>query len=157
MKNPFDDYLDLLDQIRSSLEQLSGLAKEKSAAVRNDDLLHLDGIMKQEQAVALTFRGLEQRQNTLLNALGLKGVPLSALADQFPPKMRLDAKQRIEKLQTQYQIYKTCSEVARNTLECNLHLIEKVLAGVSVPVDNGPGYQSKDPEIPSAMKTDFRA
>ena len=157
MKNPFDDYLDLLDQIRASLEQLSVLAKEKSNTVRNNDLLHLDEIMKQEQAVALTFRGLEQRQNTLLNALGLKGVPLSALADQFPPKMRLYARQRIEKLQTQYKVYQTCSEVARNTLECNLHLIEKVLAGASAPADNGPGYQSREPEIPSAMKTDFRA
>lgn len=157
MKNPFDDYLDLLDQIRTALEQLSGLAKEKAAAVRNDDLIHLDNIMKQEQAVALTFRGLEQRQSTLLNTIGLKGVPLSALAEQFPPKMRLDAKQRIEKLQTQYQIYKTCSEVARNTLECNLHLIEKVLASANIPADNGPGYQSREPEIPSAMKTDFRA
>ena len=157
MKNPFDDYLDLLDQIRTALEQLSGLAKEKAAAVRNDDLIRLDNIMKQEQAVALTFRGLEQKQSTLLNTIGLKGVPLSALAEQFPPKMRLDAKQRIEKLQTQYQIYKTCSEVARNTLECNLHLIEKVLASANIPADNGPGYQARDPEIPAAMKTDFRA
>lgn len=157
MKNPFDDYLDLLDQIRTALEQLSGLAKEKADAVRNDDLIRLDSIMKQEQAVALTFRGLEQKQSTLLNAIGLKGVPLSALAEQFPPKMRLDAKQRIEKLQTQYRVYKTCSEVARNTLECNLHLIEKVLASANIPADNGPGYQVRDPEIPAAMKTDFRA
>ena len=157
MKNPFEDYLDLLDQIRASLEQLSGLAKEKSAAVHNDDLLRLDEIMKQEQAIALNFRGLEQRQNSLLTAIGLKGVPLSALAEQFPPKMRLEARQRIEKLQSQYQIYRTCSEVARNTLECNLHLIEKVLAAASVTTENGPGYQAKEPEIPSAMKTDFRA
>jgi len=155
LKNPFDDYLDLLDQIRSSLEQLSELAREKSAAVRNNDLLRLDEIMKQEQAVALTFRGLEQRQNSLLNATGLKGIPLSSLAEQFPPKMRLDARQRIEKLQTQYQIYRTSAEVARNTLECNLHLIEKVLAGSAAEV--GPGYQAKDPEIPAPMKTDFRA
>ena len=84
-------------------------------------------------------------------------IPMDSLAEQFPPKMRLDAKQRIEKLQTQYQIYKTCSEVARNTLECNLHLIEKVLASANIPADNGPGYQARDPEIPAAMKTDFRA
>ena len=50
MKNPFDDYLDLLDQIRSSLEQLSELAKQKSAAVLNNDLLRLDEIMKQSYA-----------------------------------------------------------------------------------------------------------
>lgn len=157
MKNPFEDYLDLLDQLRGALEQLSDLAKQKSAAVRNDDLLRLDEIIRQEQAVALTFRGLEQRQNTLLNATGLKGVPLSALAEQYPPKMRLDARQRVEKLQNQYRIYQTCSEVARNTLECNLHLIEKVLASAAAAPEGGPGYQAREPEIPTAMKTDFRA
>lgn len=157
MKNPFDDYLDLLDQIRTALDHLSGLAKEKSAAVRNNDLIRLDEIMKQEQAEALNFRGLEQRQNTLLNATGLKGIPLSSLAEHFPPKMRLEAKLRVEKLQTQYQVYRTCSEVARNTLECNLHMIEKILEGISTPAQRGPGYQVKDPEIPSPMRTDFRA
>ena len=157
MKNPFDDYLDLLDQIRAALDHLSSLAREKSAAVRNNDLIRLDEIMKQEQAEALNFRGLEQRKNSLLNATGLKGIPLSSLAEHFPPKMRLDARQRVEKLQTQYQIYHSCSEVARNTLECNLHIIEKILADAPTPAQNGPGYQAKEPEIPSPMRTDFRA
>lgn len=157
MKNPFDDYLDLLDQLCSALEQLSDLAKQKSAAVRDNDLLRLDEIMKREQAAALNFRGIEQRQTALLNATGLKGIPLSSLAEHYPPKMRLDARQRIEKLQTQYKIYRACAEVARNTLECNLHMIDKILAGAAAPAAASPGYQAQDPELPSAMKTDFRA
>ena len=157
MNNPFEDYLNLLDQIRVELEHLSELARRKALAVRTDDLFSLDQIMKQEQASALNFRGLEQKQTSLLNAIGLKGIPLSSLADQFPPKMRLDAKQCVEKLQTQYQIYRKSSEVARHTLECNLHMIEKILAGANAPAEDGPGYQPKDPELPTPMKTDFRA
>lgn len=157
MNNPFNDYLALLDQIREELVRLSDLAKKKSAAVRNDDLGALDQIMRQEQASALTFRGLEQKQTLLLNTTGLNGVPLSSLADSFPPKMRLEAKQTVEKLQAQYQIYRSCSEVARNTLECNLHEIEKIISAASSEPSGGPGYQGKEPEIPLAMKTDFRA
>lgn len=157
MNNPFYEYLQLLDQIGEQLVHLTDLAKQKTAAVRNDDLLALDEVLKQEQASALLFRGLEQKQTALLNSTGLKGLPLSSLAENFPPKMRLEAKQSIEQLQTRYRVYQNCAEVARNTLECNLHEIEKALAIMSPVSANGPGYQPQDPEIPSSMKTDFRA
>lgn len=157
MNNPFQDYLTLLNQIRTELEHLSELARKKVAAVRSDDLTALDQIMKQEQASSLVFRGIEQKQSTLLTATGLKGIPLSALADNFPPKMRLEAKKTIDDLQTQYKIYQSSSEVARNTLECNLHQIEKFIASVDAAPVEGPGYQAPEPELPSSMKTDFRA
>ena len=117
----------------------------------------LDEILKQEQAASLLFRGLEQKQSALLNSTGLKGLPLSSLSENFPPKMRLEAKQCIEQLQTRYRVYQSCAEIARNTLECNLHEIEKALAAMSPASAGGPGYQPHDPEIPSSMKTDFRA
>ncbi|MBR2928014.1 MAG: flagellar export chaperone FlgN [Oscillospiraceae bacterium] len=157
MNNPFYEYLQLLDQIGEQVEHLTDLAKQKITAVRNDDLLALDEILKQEQASSLLFRGLEQKQSALLNSTGLKGIPLSSLAENFPPKMRLEAKQCIEQLQTRYRVYQTSAEVARNTLECNLHEIEKVLASMSPASAGGPGYQPAEPEIPSSMKTDFRA
>lgn len=157
MNNPFFEYLQLLDQIGEQLERLTELAKQKTAAVRNDDLLALDEILKQEQASSLLFRGLEQKQTALLNSTGLKGIPLSCLAENFPPKMRLEAKQCIEQLQTRYRVYQNCADIARNTLECNLHEIEKALAFMSPGAANGPGYRASEPEIPSNMKTDFRA
>ena len=157
MNNPFYEYLQLLDQIGEQIEHLTDLAKQKTAAVKNDDLLALDEILKQEQASSLIFRGLEQKQAALLNSTGLKGLPLSALAENFPPKMRLEAKQCIEQLQTRYRVYQNCADIARNTLECNLHEIEKVLASLSPASAGGPGYQPQEPGIPPSMKTDFRA
>ncbi len=157
MNNPFCEYLQLLEQIGAQLEHLTDLAKQKTTAVRKDDLLALDEILKQEQAASLLFRGLEQKQSTLLNSTGLKGIPLSSLAENFPPKMRLEAKQCIEQLQSRYSVYQSCAEIARNTLECNLHEIEKVLASMTPATAGGPGYQPMEPEIPSSMKTDFRA
>ena len=138
------------------LEHLTDLATQKAKAVRNNDLIALDQILKQEQAIALTFRGLEQRQTSLLNETGLAEYPLSNVAENFPPKKRLEAKQVVERLQTKFQVYKSCAEVARNTLECNLHEIEKILSGLGESVQ-GPGYQASAVEPPKAMKTDFRA
>ena len=77
MSNAYHEYLDVLEQMRTALEQLSTLEQQKSDAVRNDDLMALDRVLKQEQAFALTFRGLEQKQTALLEKNGLKGVPLS--------------------------------------------------------------------------------
>ena len=155
MNHSFDDYLTLLDEMRAALSSLSDLERQKAAAVRSNDLTELDRIMKLEQAASLKFRGFEQRQGTLMAELDLKGTPLSGLADKFPSDLRLKAKQTVENLQSQYKVYRGSAEVARNTLECNLHEIDKILAG-NAPTQ-GPGYEHPDPQLPPKMKTDFRA
>lgn len=157
MNKPFLDYLDLLGHIGTELDHLSELAKQKTSAVRQDDLNALDQVMRQEQASTLAFRGLEQKQKVLLESTGLNGIPLSAAADHFPADLKLRARQQIEQLQTKYRLYQSCAEVARNTLECNLHEIEKILASAASQSGNGPGYQSQSPELPSSMRTNFWA
>lgn len=156
MDTLFRSYLLLLVSLREKLEQLCELAKGKTAAVQADDLLKLDEILKREQALSLAFRGLEQKRNNLLQSMGMTHVPLSQLAAQYPPDLQLEAKQTIEALQNQYQIYRATAEVARNTLECNLHQIEKVLSEIDDATPNGPGYTPPQVEPPQSMKTDFR-
>ncbi len=156
MNAPYDDYLHLLDQMASELSSLSQLANKKAAAVRDGDLNALDEVLKKEQASSLAFRGLEHRKDTLLRTLGLTDVPLSALVEHYPPEKRMAAKTAVENLQTQFKLYEASAEVARNTLECNLHEIEKIVAAAS-SAEDGPGYQAKTPQVPSSMKTDFRA
>ena len=157
MNKPFLDYLNLLDHLCTELDRLCELAKQKTQAVRQDDLTALDQVMRQEQASTLAFRGLEQKQAVLLEATGLKGIPLSSLAEKFPSELRLQAKQQIEQLQTKYKLYCSCAEVARNTLECTLHEIEKILASAAPQSGGAPGYQEQSPELPSSMRTNFWA
>lgn len=157
MDDLFRSYLALLSSLREGLEQLSALARQKTAAVRNDDLMSLDAVLKQEQAMALTFRGLDQKREKLLAELGLSGLPLSGLVDCYPADLQIEARQAVEALQNQYQIYRTSAEVARNTLEINLHEVEKILTGLGGASTAGPGYTPQEAEPPKAMKTDFRA
>ena len=70
MDNVYHSYLELLDTLRSNVEELSALAKRKIEAAQNDDLVALDEVLKREQALALSFRGLEQSKERLLGEMG---------------------------------------------------------------------------------------
>lgn len=150
-------YLSLLQSIRNNLEKMCELARKKIDAVRNDDLLALDEILKQEQALALDFRGMEQKRLTMLTEMGLGDLKLSELVGHYPTDLRSEVRSTVEALQTQYQIYQHNATAARNTLECSLHEIERTLAALGRAPEGGVGYGHGDVEPPQAMKTDFRA
>lgn len=148
--------LDMFDKLADCLGQLAELARQKTEAVRTDDLMALDQALKQEQALTLSIRGLESKNDALLKELGLKQVPLSRLPEHYPPELQLKAKQTVDNLHNQYDLYLSAAEVARNTLECNLHEIEKFLMQQGVDPSAGPGYTSLNLEPPAPMKTDIR-
>ena len=150
-------YLALLGDIGSRLEQLSGLARQKTEAVRKDDLMTLNAVLKQEQALALALRGLEQKRVKQCSELGLDNVRLSQLAAAFPEELQLEARTAADTLRRQYKVYQTSAHVARNTLECNLHEIEKIIETLGGDPHAEPGYQLTDVQPPQSMKTDFRA
>lgn len=151
-------YLELLGELTGSLDQLSELARQKTSAVSRDNLLALDEVLKQEQAMSLALRGQEQRRMKLIDKLGLANVPLTGLAERCPAQLQVQARQTVEDLQRSYAVYRSAAEVARNTLECNLHELEKVIAQLGGdPAETGAGYDPPSAEPPKNMKTDFRA
>lgn len=150
-------YLALLGELSGSLDQLSGLAKQKNAAIRKDDLLALDQVLNQEQAMALALRGQEQKRTKLLRELGLEGVALSGLSERYPLQLKNQAKQAAERLRRSYDVYRCAAEVARTTLECNLHELDKIVAGMGGAPAERAGYTPAEVAPPPNMKTDFRA
>ena len=70
MADTYPSFLALLSSLRESLEQLTALTLRKAEAAAKDDLMALDEIMKQEQALGLAFRGMEQNREKLLRQLG---------------------------------------------------------------------------------------
>lgn len=153
----YNRYLKLLQQLGETLAGLAVLEREKTNAVRQDDLAALNECMKKEQALCLALRGYEQKRTAAVTALNLTGVPLSGLAARCPEDCRAEAKKVAEDLLRQYQLYQGAAEVARSTLECNLHQIEKVLSGMGSEANAGYRQEAPEPELPQSMKTDFRA
>ncbi|MBO4914599.1 MAG: flagellar export chaperone FlgN [Oscillospiraceae bacterium] len=138
MYEAYREYFGFMDQLGQLLDQLTELAKEKTAAVRHDDLLAVDDCMKREQALSLSLRAMDKKRETLLKGMGLQNVTLSGFALQCPQEIRKEAEEASEKLRSRYMLYRSAADVARTTLECNLHQIERMLADESErPVGGG--------------------
>lgn len=152
MDAPFLSYLDLLRELGTNLDQLSQLAQDKIASVKDNDLMGLDDVLKQEQAMTLNLRGLELRRQKLVDQLSLHNVALSNLSGQYPEGLKSEAKVTVEQLQRSYQLYRSYADQARTTLEVNLHELEKAIEDAGgVPAPTG------EVEPPRTMKSDFRA
>lgn len=146
----FQKYLSLLREISGALARLTGIQQEKARSVRLDDLRGLDACMKQEQAIGMALRGYEQKRLASLSALGLQGATLGALRDLAPEGCRQEARETVEELNEQYRQFHSAAEVARNTLECNLHEIEKSLGDLGQETEEGI-------EFPETLHREFRA
>ena len=151
-------YLELLGELGGTLDRLSELAQEKAAAVRADDLIALDEVLKQEQAMGLNLRGLEIRRQKLVPQLGLDGTNLSGLVQKFPEHLKDKARAAVDALRESYTNYRSYSGQARETLELSLHQVEKMItASGADPKLAAAGYETPSVEPPKNMKTDFRA
>lgn len=159
MDNLYLSYLNLLKELGGTLDRLSALSQEKTAAVRRDDLIGLDEVLKQEQAMSLNLRGLELKRLKLAPQLGLEGTALSDLPQAYPEHLQDAARQAADALHESYTVYRSYADQARNTLELNLHQIDKVIAASGVdPKLAADGYETAaNIEPPKNMKTDFRA
>lgn len=138
MYEAYREYFAFMEQLGQTLDQLTELAKEKTAAVRQDDLVGVDSCMKREQALGLSLRAMDKKRDALLAAMGLENVTLSGLAQHCPEEIRTEAKAAADKLRDRYELYRSASDVARTTLEVNLHQIEKMMADeADAPVGGG--------------------
>ena len=155
MEHLFRSYLELLQSILSNLSQLTKLVHRKIEVAQMDDLEALDEILNEEQALALAFRGLEQKRLNLLRELDLSEVPLAQLSAHFPPEMEEAVRQTAAELMEQYRIYHDGAQTARGILEHNLREVDRVLAVLNADPAGNPGHVTQTPSSPSA-KADFR-
>ena len=140
------DYLRLLDKLGDTLEQLTEIERTKTAAVGRGDLKGVEEGMKREQVVSLSLRGTEQKREKMLAQLGLSGVPLRELEERGPRETHMETRRVVESLRRKYEVFQSASDVARNTLECNLHAIEQMQRAKDAP-----------PEEDHPRRADFRA
>ena len=149
MEHLFRSYLELLQSILSNLSQLTKLVHRKI------EVEALDEILNEEQALALAFRGLEQKRLNLLRELDLSEVPLAQLSAHFPPEMEEAVRQTAAELMEQYRTYHDGAQTARGILEHNLREVDRVLAVLNADPAGNPGHVTQTPSSPSA-KADFR-
>ena len=143
------EYLGQLEKLGGTLEQLTQVEREKTAAVGQGDLDAVEACMKREQVFSLNLRGFDQKRTKMLSQLGISGSTLEQLEDLAPPEAALETKRTVEKVRQNYRVFRSASDAARDALECNLHEIEK--RQKVPPQEVMPG------DIPGAAQSDFRA
>ena len=144
------DYLKLMEGLSHTLEQLTQVERDKNDAVSRGDLPEVEECMKREQVLSLSLRGCDQKREKLLSQMGLEGLTLSRLEENSPPELLLETKRVAEELRRQYALFRSASDVTRNTLEINLRAIERMQA-----VQAGDAGVAEDRR--KNHQTDFRA
>ena len=129
----WQDYLKLMRDLTKTLETLTQVERDKNDAASQGDLIGVEECMKREQVASLTLRGLDQKRDKLLAGMGLAGVPLRDMPERAPQDIRQEVKEAAERLRRKYELFQSASDVARNTLECNLHAIEKLQKAQDAP------------------------
>ena len=119
----WQEYLKMLDNLGATLEKLTEIERTKTAAVGRGDLEGVEACMKQEQVISLSLRGTDQKREKLLAQLGLSGVPLRELEERGPREAHMETRRAVESLRRKYE----------NTLECNLHAIERIQRAQDAP------------------------
>lgn len=135
-------YLGLLESLGGTLEELTGLEQAKTQSVSKGDLPAVEDIMKREQVISLSLRGLDQKRDKMLAEMGLVGVPLRELALHGPEPMYQEVKAASEKLRRRYEMFQAASQVARDTLECNLRAIENLQRAQNAPPEEDRPHQA---------------
>jgi len=143
------EYLTQMERLGETLEQLTAVEREKTAAVGRSDLNAVDACMKKEQVFSLNLRGFDQKREKLLAKMGLSGSTLRQMEDLAPPEAAMETKRVVQTLRQRYQVFQSASGVARNALECNLHAIEKL--------QKSRGVIPEDAPTAGVRQADFRA
>lgn len=141
----WSDYLALLTSLSDTMKRLTEIEQKKTAAVCQGNLPTVEDCMKQEQVISLSLRSLEQKRTKMLAQLGLSDVLLRDLAQHSPEEHQLETRHITEELRRQYTLFQAASQVARDTLECNLREIQRI---------QGQGDTAAENELPH--QTDFR-
>lgn len=151
MSQIYEDYLGYLGDLADTLDQLTEVTKAKNEAARAGDLVAVENLMKKEQVFSMTLRGMDQKRDRMLKEMGLTGVPLSELAEHYPPELFDRARKAAEHARKRYTVYRSASDAARTAMEVVLRDIERMMP------EERPAPAKEQGEPPVRMKTDFRA
>lgn len=149
MDELYEAYFMLLGKLGEFLDRLTELATKKNIAAQRGDVLTVNECMNEEQSIGLAMRQMEGRREKLLVALGLQGLPLSAMPERCPPGQRQAARAAADSLFGKYNVYRAASDAARSTLERSLHNVEKLIEA------NTPGG-APEARKRGGLFTDFR-
>lgn len=154
---PYEQYLAFLEELLREMNRLTEIGKEKLSAVQNHELDALNECIKQEQAISLTLRGLEQKRRKVLAAIGCENVPLSEMPQRCPKEYQGRTQEIVGQLLAAEKVLRSVQTPSRTIMERDLRAIRKELESRGVVQELDENYQSAPPTPGKGLRTDFRA
>lgn len=153
---PYQDYIQFLSALLQEVEHLTEIGQQKYEAAQNYDLDKINEYMKQEQAISLTLRGMDQKRIKLLKELGCEDVPLRDMPNHCPEEYRQEIGGLVERLLRAHQVLRSTESLARTIMEQDLRGIQQELEARGVVQDMEDNYQAAPGEPPAELRTDIR-
>ena len=153
----YQQYLSLLSNLLQEIEHLTETAGKKREALQEHDLDQLNDCIKQEQAISLRLRGLEQKREKILSALGYSQITLQEMPKHCPKEYEGETRNLAERISRAYQMLQSIQTASRTMMEHDLRLIQKELENRGIAPEMDENYQQISGAQPPEMRTDFRA
>lgn len=143
-KTPFEQFRQVLSHTAVVLEELAHMEQQKADAAAGKQHHLMDGFLKEEQALMLRLRGLEQHRMKLSDELGFHGLTFRQILEQADAPMRETLSPLFDSLTEETKKLTQAKEAADRIIRIRLREMES-----SIAKERGADYNGKPGTFPA--------
>lgn len=141
-----DQFCQVLTQTGDVLKALTQMEQKKANAASEKQHQLMDGFLKEEQALILKLRGLEQRRIKLMDGLGFQGLRFRQILEQASPELQELLSPYFTMLTEEAAQLTQAKEAADRIIKVRLREIESITAsGQGMNYESDGGITQKFP------------
>ena len=143
-----EDFQKVLMEIILFVQDLTAVEQEKFDAATHNNILVIEECIKKEQALLLRSKGLEQKREQLLKAMGAEKMTLRQLMDSVSAMEKSQLTPICQQLDTHLAEYQKVYKKTKTVIEANLHRIDAGLESLTgKPLENTVAYSDHGEKI----------
>ncbi len=143
-----EDFQKVLTEINLFVQDLTAVEQEKFEAATANNILIIEDCIKKEQALLLRSRGLEQKREHLLKAMGAEKMTLRQLMDSVSSMEKSQLAPLCHALDESLAKYQEVYHNAKLSIEANLHRVNTALESMTgKPLDSTVAYSDHGKKI----------
>lgn len=145
------DFIDIINEFIIFFESLKDIEQEKFNAVTAKNFSQIDECMKKEQAAILKLKGLDKKREQIQEKLSFKDKSFREIISLVPDKNKPVLSELFNKLDSNVKSYKSISDAAKETLELNIHNIDRIIDAI----ENSSTYTNDGSKKENTQKKSF--
>lgn len=123
-----EKFCSVLMELMQTLDEFQRIETDKLNAASAREHQKIDGFLKEEQALLLKLRGLEQHRMQAQNALGWKGLNFREILDLANPEQKEQLQPLFEQMEAKMQSLKETKDSSDRIIRVRLREFETILS-----------------------------